>query len=108
MKKKVITVTLDTEHDVHYIPIDATHERSKSYSTKITEVGGGDHGFLWRLNSYWRFEQADGGVYVECQAISLTRDVPTGLGWMIKPIIRARNFSANFSPSPRGDTLADR
>jgi hypothetical protein len=49
---------------------------------------GKDHGFLWRLNSFWRYEGADGGVFVECEAISLTRDVPAGLGWLIDPIIR--------------------
>jgi hypothetical protein len=43
---------------------------------------------LWRLNSYWRFEERDGGVWLECEAVSLTRDVPTGLGWIIEPIIR--------------------
>ena len=46
------------------------------------------YGFLWRLDSYWRFEERDGGVYVECRAISLTRDVPRGLGWIIEPIVR--------------------
>ena len=45
---------------------------------------GNDTGFLWRLNSYWRFEEADGGVYAQCEAISLSRDVPSLLGWMIK------------------------
>ena len=49
--------------------------------------GTGD-GYLWRLYSYWRYEERDGGTWVECQAISLTRDVPTGLGWLIDPIIR--------------------
>jgi hypothetical protein len=49
---------------------------------------GNDHGFLWRLDSYWRFEERDGGVYIECEAISLTRDIPTGLAWLIEPIIR--------------------
>jgi hypothetical protein len=39
------------------------------------------------LNSYWRFEEKDGGVYVESESISLTRDIPTGLGWMIKPFV---------------------
>ena len=46
------------------------------------------HGFLWRLNSYWRFQQREGGVCVECRAISLTRDVPFGMGWLIEPIIQ--------------------
>ncbi len=100
-KKKVITVTLNTDHDVHYFPVDATHEYSRSYSTRIAEVAdagkpserekpvGHDGGFLWRINSYWRFEERDGGVYVECESISLTRDIPTGLGWLIGPFINS-------------------
>jgi hypothetical protein len=31
---------------------------------------------MWALNSYWRFLERDGGVYVECQAVSLSRDIP--------------------------------
>jgi hypothetical protein len=50
--------------------------------------GDEGHGFMRRLYSYWRFEERDGGVYMECQAVSLTRDIPTGLGWLIEPIIR--------------------
>jgi hypothetical protein len=46
------------------------------------------YGFLWRLYSYWRIQERDSGVYVECRAISLTRDVPFGLGWVIEPIIQ--------------------
>jgi len=98
-KKKVITVTLDTNHDVHYFPVDSKHWHSRSYSTRIAEVVdagtpnerekpvGHDGGFLWRINSYWKFEEKDGGVYIECESISLTRDIPTGLGWLIKPFV---------------------
>jgi hypothetical protein len=100
LKKKVITVVLDTWYDVHYTQRDKTRWASRSYSTKIQEVEnagkpnehalppGDDHGFLWRLYSYWRFVERDGGVYMECEAVSLTRDIPTGLGWMIEPIVR--------------------
>jgi hypothetical protein len=100
LKKKVITVVLNTEHKVTYFPLDATKQHSRSYSTKIAEVEnagepgerelapGRDHGFLWRLYSYWRFLERDGGVYVECEAVSLTRGVPMGLGLIIRPIVR--------------------
>jgi hypothetical protein len=100
LKKKVITVQLNTEHDVKYTEITPTRWRSVSRTTKISEIEnpgkrderekppGTGEGFLWKLNSYWRFEQRDGGTWVECEAISLTRDVPTGLGWLIEPIIR--------------------
>jgi hypothetical protein len=99
-KHKVITVVLDTWHDIHYVPIDETRWRSRSTTTKIAEVEGAGtpeekilppgtgQGFLWKLNTYWRFEERDGGTWVECEAVSLTRDVPTGLGWLIEPIIR--------------------
>ena len=86
-KHKIITVVLDTDYDVHYGRLDAGHIFSSSHSTKIREVGDSDHGFLWRLYTYWRFVQASDGVIVQCEAISLTRDIPTGLGWMIRPFV---------------------
>jgi hypothetical protein len=86
-KHKVITVVLDTYYDVHYGRFDPNHWYSDSVSTKIDEEGGGDHGFLWRLNSYWRLVQVNGGVIVQCEAISLTRDIPAGLGWIIRPFV---------------------
>lgn len=99
MKKKAITITLNTNHDVQYFPIDATHCRSRSVATRIAEVVdpgqpgehekpiGHDGGYLWQLDSYWRFEEKDQGVYVEAESISLTRDIPMGLGWLIKPFV---------------------
>ncbi len=96
----ILTVVLDTEYEIQYAAIDDTHAASQSHSTRISEVenpdsarervlpAGNDHGFLWRLNSYWRFYQADGGVYIQCSAISLTRDVPAGLGWLVGPFIQ--------------------
>jgi len=98
-KRKVITVTLNTNHDIHYFQIDSRRWYSRSYSTRIAEVAdadtpnehekpvGHDGGFLWRINSYWKFEEKDGGVYIECESISLTRDIPSGLGWLIKPFV---------------------
>jgi hypothetical protein len=100
LKKKVITVVLDTEHHVHYFEVGAGKWRSISRTTKVAEVEkagkpdehplppGTGQGFLWKLTTFWRFEARDGGTWVECEAVSLTRDVPAGLGWLIKPIIR--------------------
>jgi hypothetical protein len=100
-RKKVVTVVLDTEYLVHYHALDATRAFSESYSTRIAEIShpdepgeraspeGQGEGFMWRLNSYWRFAERDGGVYVQCEAISLTRDVPAGLNWLIAPFIES-------------------
>jgi len=99
LKHKVITVVLDTEHVSRIERLSAKRARNWSRSVRISEVRdagrpdervlppGEGHGFLWALNSYWRVEEAGGGVFVECRAVSLTRRIPTGLGWLIGPIV---------------------
>jgi len=98
-KKKIITTILDTEHEVHYSAVDSSRAMSRSHTTRIQEVEnagksderlepeGHDRGFLWRMNTYWRFEEKDGGTYVESQSISLTRDIPTGMGFLVAPFV---------------------
>ena len=100
LKKKIITVVLDTDHDVHYRSLDRDHWVCRSSTMRIAEVANAGsqvervlppdtgYGFLWRLSSYWQFQRRHGGVVIECRAVSLTRDVPFGLGWVIEPIIR--------------------
>jgi hypothetical protein len=98
-QKKFTTVDFNTTYDVHWGSVDSTKVYSNSISTRIAEVKDPDkpdgdelpvgtgHGYLWRLNTYWRFEEKDGGVYLQCEALSLTRDMPTGLGWLLKPLV---------------------
>jgi hypothetical protein len=99
-ERKVVTVVLDAEYQVHYGRLDAGHQFSMSRSMWISEIAdaGGphehvvaeaeNHGYLWRLNSYWRFVQTTDGAIVQCEAISLTRNIPAGLGWLIGPFVR--------------------
>jgi len=98
-QKKFTTVDFNTTYDVHWGTVDPTKVYSNSISIRIAEVKDPDkpdgdelpvgtgHGYLWRLNTYWRFEEKDGGVYLQCEALSLTRDMPTGLGWLLKPLV---------------------
>lgn len=95
----VLTVTLDSNYDVQFGRLDAVHEFSISRSTRITEVDRAgtrderalssreEHGFLWRMNTYWSWEERDGGLYVQIESISLTRAIPSGLGWAIRPFV---------------------
>jgi len=100
LKEKIITVVLDTDHEVNYRRVNRSRWVCRSHTTRIAEVESAGspkeqilkpdtgYGFLWRLHSYWRFEELDAGVGIECRAISLTRDVPFGLRWAIEPIIQ--------------------
>jgi hypothetical protein len=75
--KQFLTLHYDSEYAVSYAAPAAGRLEVVSRSTRIAQQGE-DDGFLWRLNSYWRFEQADGGVYAECRS----RAVPFGFGWL--------------------------
>jgi hypothetical protein len=99
-KKKVLTVVLDMELEAHHQDMSEQRYAINSYSTTIREVknpgtseelrlpDGKGTGFLWRLYSYWRLEQVDDGVFVELETVSLTRDIPFGMGFIIKPFIQ--------------------
>jgi len=98
-RHKIITVVLNTEHDVQYFQDGPGKAHSRSSAVHIAEVEnagkteerekapGEDGGFLWRMETWWHMAERDGGVYVQCEVASLTRDIPTGLGWMIKPFV---------------------
>jgi hypothetical protein len=94
-RTKVVTVHYNTEHTVIYRDHGPGRASSRSFTTKIAEIDnagspsekelpiGNDSGYLWRLNSYWRFREKDGGVIVECESVSLSRQIPFGFGWLV-------------------------
>ena len=98
-QKQFTTVVYNTEYDVRWRQIDGAHAYSRSVSTRIAEVKDADrpdgaeipvdhgHGYLWRINTYFRFLEQDGGLYIQCEAVSLSRDLPTGLGWLLRPLV---------------------
>jgi len=98
-RHKVITVVLNTEHEINYFHDSPESAHSRSSAVRIAEVEnagrsderekppGDDGGFLWRMETWWRMEERDGGVYVQSEVVSLTRDIPVVLSWMIKPFV---------------------
>ena len=100
-QKHIITVVMDTAYDVTFGRLDPQHGYSISRSTRIDEIEspgtpseralspGEEHGFLWRLNTYWSYEERDGGLYMQIESVSLTRSIPTGLGWAIGPFVKS-------------------
>jgi hypothetical protein len=97
--KKIITVTMDTENEAEFFHPAADRAYSRIRSTRIVEIAnagtpqeqpkapGEENGFMWNLNTYWRFAERDGGTYIQCESLTLTRDVPFALAWIIRPIV---------------------
>lgn len=97
--QRVITVVTNTEHEARFRRDGPDRAQSRIRSTRIAEAEnpgtpaererpvGRDGGYLWRMNSYWRFLQRDGGVYIEAEAITLTRGIPAGVGWLVRPFV---------------------
>ncbi len=87
-KKSFVTAHYNTEQECVYSDHGNGRISSRSYATKIAEIEdpgtssererppGDDHGYLWRLASWWRFEEVPQGVIVECASASLSRDIP--------------------------------
>jgi putative flippase GtrA len=90
VRRTILTVTYDTEHDVTFSRPRPGFATSRSVATRIVESadsGGSDRGFLWKLNSYWRYVQTNDGVRIDLESISLSRDVPMLLRPVASPII---------------------
>jgi len=94
-QQHVLTVNLDATYDVRFGRLDPAHAFSFSRSTHIDELDSAghplspadQHGFLWQLDTWWTFAEQDGGLYVQLETLSLTRSIPTGLAWAVRPFI---------------------
>jgi hypothetical protein len=105
-KAVVAKFALDTEFQNTFRRLDQNKWYNVSYTTRVREVenyGLADEheapantgrGLIWRLYGISRFEQRDGGVYVELEAVALSRDVPGALRWVVDPIVRRTSKSA--------------
>ncbi len=120
-REAMFTVSYHTEHDVDFIRRGDDRWSSWSVATRIAELEdaetpderekpiGNDRGFLWRLNSYWRYQEVDGGVIVECESVSLSRSVPAMLRWMIGPIVnRTARETLEATLTSMAEVLRDR
>jgi len=104
--KSIVTVVLYANFTVVFTQVTPQRAETRSRSTRIAELDrpgepderelpvGNDHGFLWRLYSYWRLEEADGGVYVQVESLALSRRIPWELAWLINPLVH--NISRSY------------
>ncbi len=120
-QKHVLMVVMDATYDIAFGRLDARRGYSISRSTQIAEIDspgtaheralgpGEEHGFLWRMNTYWSWEERDGGLYIEIESVTLSRSIPVGLGWAIGPFIETvPSESLEFTLRATRDALLKR
>jgi hypothetical protein len=100
-QKHIISVVMDQNYDVTFGRLDDKYQYSLSRSTHISEIDspgtsgeralgpGEEHGFLWRQNTYWSYEERNGGLYMQIESVSLSRSIPSGLGWVVRPFVES-------------------
>jgi len=102
VRQKVLFVTpvLEGDYSAQTTKVDDDRWFTVSRTTRLQDIENyGEpgqrklppdhgHGYIWRVYNVTRFEERDGGVYVEIEAMVLSRDVPTGLRWLIDPVVR--------------------
>ncbi|MGC4081053.1 MAG: glycosyltransferase [Vicinamibacterales bacterium] len=96
---KVITVVVNTENRAQFTRLAPDRVVSRIVGTRLAEIDepgtpqeherpvGHDGGYLWRLHTYWHLLERDGGTYIQCESISLTRAILPGLGWLVGPFV---------------------
>jgi hypothetical protein len=99
-QKHGITVVMDATYDVTFARVAGRGE-SVSRSTRIAEIASpgtreehalsaaDEHGFLWRQNTYWSYEERDGGLLMQIESVSLSRAIPHGLAWAVGPFVES-------------------
>jgi hypothetical protein len=97
----IVTVIMNANFDVRDTQFGSGRFQTVSRSTRIAEVEnadspnehekpvGNDHGYMWRLYTYWRIEEKDGGVYVQNESVSLSRTVPALLAFIVNPLVKS-------------------
>jgi len=101
LQRHVIPVVMDITSDITFERPGARRGYSIARSVHISEIESAgtrneralnsseDHGFLWRQNTYWTYEQRDGGLFMQIESVSLSRSIPFGLGWVVRPFVES-------------------
>lgn len=99
-REVVVKTALETEYEASYKQLGPHRWYAVAYTTRIQEIREYEHpgqeklppdqgsGYIWRVYDVTRFEERDGGVYVEMEALALSRDIPAAFRWMVDPIVR--------------------
>ena len=94
-----VTAAIQSRYQGRDVVVTSQRGYNVADSTEVQEIEEYGHagahvlppdtgsGFIWRLHSIARYEERDGGVYLELEAIALTRDIPASVRWLVKPVV---------------------
>jgi hypothetical protein len=100
VNKAAAETALEGEFAACYLQLTETRWYSVAYTTRVQEIHHYGHpgeqklppgkgsGYIWQVYNVTRFEQRDGGVYIEQKALALSRDIPAAVRWVVDPIVR--------------------
>ena len=92
-------VVLEGQFESQCSELDATRRYCISSSTRVQEIKdygqpaeqklppNEGHGYIWRVYGLTKFEERDGGVYIEVEAIALSRDISASFRWLTKSVV---------------------
>jgi hypothetical protein len=98
-KALFVNATIQGHYQAHDVTLDSRKGYNVADSTEVRQIERYGHadehllppdtgsGFIWRMHSIARYEERDGGVYLELEAIALTRDIPGSLSWWVTPVV---------------------
>jgi hypothetical protein len=94
-----ITAAIQSEYVARDLRVDRRRRYNVADTVRVQEIEhygrpeerllppGTGNGFIWRMHSVARYEERDGGVYLELEAIALTRDIPGSVRWFVNPVV---------------------
>ncbi len=101
INKSVLSKTaLDCDYETTFVRVDERRMYSITRAKRIQEIAdygtpkqrtlpeGEGTGLIWRLYSVSRFEEGEDGLYIETEAMALSRDIPSALRLLVEPIVR--------------------
>ena len=92
-------IVLEGQFESHCSELNATRRYCIASSTRIQEIKdygqpaehklppNEGHGYIWRVYGLTKFEERDGGVYIEVEAIALSRDISASFRWLTKSVV---------------------
>ncbi len=101
-----VTDVIDADYESSYSRPQPDRWWSISRSTRIQEVEhygrpderlkpvGTGQGYIWRLYSITRVQEADHGAVIELEAIALSREIPSAVAWLVNPIVNRTSRNA--------------